>query len=122
MQYRPDAATLLDAVADVLDEVLGDVPAAAQHRVRVAEHLVRLVAREVHLGADAAGDERRLLEGLLDEPIAGLDDANTRLAMRLREVELDHDAFDRSAWDVLVEVTRRDLDIAKPGHTDWTGT
>ena len=30
------------------------------------------------------------------------------------------DAFADSAWAALVEITRRDLDIAKPGHTDWT--
>ncbi len=124
MQYRPDAATLLDAVAAVLDDVLADVPPAKQHRVRVAAHLSRLVEREVRLGGSAAADERAALAGLLGVPlddIASVAEGTERLAARLREHDDVDEAFDARAWEVLVDVTRRDLEIAKPGHTDWGG-
>ena len=64
-QYRPDAATLLAAVADVLDDVLPDVSGAKQHQVRVAANLARLVAREAELGPVAAGEELAALEALV---------------------------------------------------------
>jgi hypothetical protein len=124
VQYRPDAATLLDAVAAALDDVLADVPPAKQHRVRVAAHLSRLVEREVRLGGSAAADERVALAGLLGVPvddIASVAEGGERLAARLRDVDDVDEAFDARAWEVLVDVTRRDLEIAKPGHTAWDG-
>jgi hypothetical protein len=117
-QYRPDAATLLRAVADVLDDVLDDVPSDKRHRVRVAAHLSRLVAREAELGPAAADDEIEALAELVG-PVDDLDDATARLADRLRSGA--DDAFTADAWHALVEITRRDLAIAKPGHTEWTG-
>jgi Domain of unknown function (DUF6285) len=124
VQYRPDAATLLGAVAAVLDDVLADVPPAKQHQVRVAAHLSRLVEREVRLGGSAAAAECAALAELLGlevSDLAGVADGSERLATRLRELDNDDVDFDARAWEVLVEVTRRDLDIAKPGHTDWGG-
>lgn len=120
MQYRPDAPTLLGAVADVLDDVLGDVPPAKQHRVRVAAHLTRLVEREVRLGSAAAADERAAIDALLGENSSDLADAVERLSAHLRTTD-DDATFDARAWELLVDVTRRDLDIAKPGHTAWSG-
>ncbi len=119
MQYRPDAPTLLGAVADVLDDVLADVPPAKQHRVRVAAHLTRLVEREVRLGGSAAADEQAAIDALLGEDSTDLADAVERLSAHLRTT--DDAAFDALAWELLVDVTRRDLDIAKPGHTAWSG-
>jgi hypothetical protein len=124
MQYRPDAATLLGAVAAVLDDVLADVPPAKQHQVRVAAHLSRLVEREVRLGGAATVDECAALAELLGVDVADLadvTDGSERLAARLREIDNGDVEFDARAWEVLVDVTRRDLDIAKPGHTDWGG-
>lgn len=124
MQYRPDAATLLRAVAGVLDDVLADVPPAKQHQVRVAAHLSRLVEREVALGGSAAADERVAIAGLLGVPtdaVADVADGSERLAAELRKHDGGDAEFDARAWDILVDVTRRDLDIAKPGHTDWDG-
>ena len=121
MQYRPDAATLLGAVADVLDDVLADVPPAKQHGVRVAAHLARLVGREVRLGAAAAADERAAVGALLGTEIADPAEGAERLAAHLRDLDVDDVDFDVRAWQVLAEVTQRDLDIAKPGHTGWSG-
>jgi hypothetical protein len=116
-QYRPDAATLLAAIAEVLDDVLDDVPAAKRHQVRVAANLARLVAREAEFGAAAASEELAALHALVGHA-DNITDAGERLAERIRE-GVD-DEFAREAWAALVEITRRDLDIAKPGHTDWT--
>lgn len=129
MQYRPDAATLLGAVAEVLDGVLADVAPDKQHGVRVAAHLTRLVEREVTLGAAAAADERAAIAGLLGSDASDPDDAVEALVRRIRATdepggsddEFD-DEFDADVWRVLVGITRRDLEIAKPGHSDWTGS
>jgi hypothetical protein len=117
-QYRPDAATLLATVAEVLDEVLDDVPPHQQHRVRVAAHLARLVVRETQLGADAAAAERIALASLLGIDADG-GGAREALAERLRAG--DDEEFEAAVWGVLVESSRRDLAIAKPGYTEWTG-
>lgn len=119
MQYRPDAPTLLGAVAEVLDDVLADVPPSKQHAVRVAAHLTRLVEREVRLGDDAAADERAAIDALLGTDSSDLSAAVERLSAHLRTT--DDATFDQRAWELLVEVARRDLDIAKPGHTEWSG-
>lgn len=119
-QYRPDAATLLAAVAEVLDDVLADVPSHQQHRVRVAAHLARLVEREARLGPAAVVAERAALADLLAVDAAGGGATADALARRLRDG--DDEAFERAAWHVLADITERDLAIAKPGHTDWTGT
>lgn len=121
MQYRPDAPTLLAAVADVLDDVMADVPPAKQHSVRVAAHLARLVEREVRLGEAAADDELGALSELLGFDVDDIESGGDRLARRLREFDVD-DADFGAAWRALVEITRRDLEIAKPGHTDWEGS
>jgi hypothetical protein len=117
VQFPPDAAALLDAVGRLLDEhVMGAVPPHLQHPVRVASHLVRLVEREVGLAPENAARERELLEELVGADVA---DPLGELAERLRrssDVELD-----RRAWAALVEITRRDLAIAKPGHDAWEG-
>lgn len=127
--YRPDAATLLAAVAEVLDDVLHEVGPDQRHRVRVAAHLARLVERETALGAAAAAGEAQALAALIG---ADLGDAAIRddptalgeaLAARLRdELDGEHgEEFEAAAWSVLVEITRRDLEVDKPGYTDWTG-
>ncbi len=117
MQFPPDAAALLDAVGRLLDEqVMGAVPPHLQHPVRVASHLVRLVEREVALAPANAARERELLGELLGD---GDPDPQAALATRLRRS--DDDELDRVAWAALVEITRRDLAIAKPGHDSWEG-
>lgn len=117
MQFAPDAAALLAAIARLLDgQVLEAVPAHLQHPVRVAGHLARLVEREIRLGPASAARERELLTELLG---AGVEDPSSALAARVRDA--DDPSFERRAWVVLVEITRADLAVAKPGHDSWEG-
>jgi Domain of unknown function (DUF6285) len=117
MQFVPDAAELAAAIARLLEEQVGGaVPAALQHPVRVAAHLARLLEREEQLGGAAAERERELLRELL---AAEVDDPQAAVAARIREV--DDPEFELRAWPALVEITRLDLAIAKPGHDSWEG-
>lgn len=119
MQFLPESADLLGAIATLLDEhVLAVVPSDLQHRVRVAAHLSSLLEREARLGPDAVARERELLNALLDAPT---DDPITAVAERLRTGEGVDDAFERQAWEAIVEITRADLAICKPGHDGWEG-
>jgi hypothetical protein len=117
MQFAPSAAELAAAIARLLDEqVVGAVPAHLQHAVRVAGHLAWLLEREAGLGPANAARERELLTELLGSEVP---DPNAAVADRLRD-EDDPD-FERRAWATLVEITRGDLAIAKPGHDSWVG-
>ena len=121
MQFVPTAAELAAAIAGLLDEqVIGAVPGHLQHPVRVAGHLARLLEREARLGPATAARERALLGELL-----GVDDGDVvtltaELATRIRTGG-DDDEFGRAAWATLVEITRGDLAVAKPGHDSWEG-
>ena len=117
MQFVPEAADLLAAIGKLLDEkVLDVVPPDLQHQVRVAAHLSTLLEREARLGPAGAAKERQLLTGLLGEEV---DDPNAVLAARIRDG--DDEAFEARAWPVVVEITKMDLAIAKPGHDRWEG-
>lgn len=118
MQFQPDTAQLLDAVATLLErDVLPGVAPDLQHRVRVAAHLARLLEREARLGPDAARRERDALGG------AGSDSTTAELAAALAarlRTEDDRDELKR-AWTALVAIARDDLSIAKPGYDGWMG-
>ena len=117
MQFVPEAADLLAAIGKLLDEkVLNVVPPDLQHQVRVAAHLSTLLEREARLGPAGAAKERELLTGLLGEEV---DDPNAALAARIREG--DDESFEARAWPVVVEITKMDLAIAKPGHDRYEG-
>jgi len=117
VQFVPEAADLLAAIGKLLDEkVLDVVPPDLQHQVRVAAHLSTLLEREARLGPADAVRERQLLTGLLGEDVADPTDA---LASRIRTG--DDEAFEAKAWPVVVEITKMDLAIAKPGHDRWDG-
>jgi hypothetical protein len=123
MQFLPEAPELLGAIASLLDDkVLGVVPGELQHQVRVAGHLARLLEREARLGPEARRRERELVAVLLgtsaDDP--GADDPAAALDARLRGDDVDA-RFEARAWEMLVEVTRADLAICKPGHDSWEG-
>jgi Domain of unknown function (DUF6285) len=120
MQFVPTAAELASAIADLLEEhIIGAVPGHLQHPVRVAGHLARLLEREARLGPGAADRERRLLGELLGVDDGDVQALSTALADRIRTGG-DAD-FERAAWSTLVEITRGDLAIAKPGHDSWEG-
>ncbi len=121
MQFVPTAAELAAAIAGLLDEqVIGAVPGHLQHPVRVAGHLARLLEREARLGPDAAERERILLGELLGVGDGDVATLTAELAARIRTGG-DDDDFARAAWAALVEITRGDLAVAKPGHDSWEG-
>ncbi len=118
MQFVPEAADLLAAIGKLLDEkVLGAVPPDLQHQVRVAAHLSTLLEREVRLGPGNTAREEELIAELLGERVA---DPQAALAARIRDS--DDPAFEAAAWAAIVEITRNDLAVAKPGHDRWEGT
>jgi hypothetical protein len=118
MQFLPAAPELLGAIATLLeDKVLAAVPADLQHQVRVAAHLSRLLEREARLGPEAARRERGLITAVLGH---AADDPAAALAERLGSDDVDA-AFEARAWEALVQVTRADLAICKPGHDRWEG-
>ncbi len=117
MQFAPSAAELAAAIARLLDEqVVGAVPAHLQHSVRVAGHLASLLEREARLGPANAAREHQVLKDLLG---AEVPDPNAKVAARISET--DDPEFEQRAWATLVEITRGDLAIAKPGHDSWEG-
>ncbi len=114
---RPDAPTLLNAVADALigraDPTSPDDAAADRYLIRIAANLCRILAREAEAGpaADAATvDELRVLldrwDGSLDDLVAALDDA-IRTGVDLDPADLHR---------VLLANTVRRLAIARPGY------
>jgi hypothetical protein len=119
VQYRPTTAELLASIAALLDdEVLASVPAALQHKVRVAANLSRILEREAVLSPGAREREQERLARILGHD-GELSDLSAELARRLRGGE--HPSFERDAWQALVAIARDDLAIAKPGHDRWEG-
>jgi len=110
---RPDAATLLEAMATTLsEEVLPNTSGSAGHSVRVIANLCRILAREVAQGADAAARTEASLRALLGRD-AGLVDLISELDRRLRDSDPEFDARARAA--LLADVERR-LAIDRPGY------
>jgi hypothetical protein len=121
VQYRPTAAELLDAVAQLLeDEILGAVAGPLQHRVRVAAHLTRMVQREFTHAAPADTDERERLAQILAEPEADLPTLRAHLAERLADPEPIGPALNRGIYTALLATAHADLAICKPGYDRWT--
>ena len=75
-----------------------------------------LLEREARLGPANAAREDELIAGLLG---ASADDPQAALADRIRDG--DDPAFEAAAWSAIVEITRGDLAVAKPGHDRWEG-
>ena len=114
MQYRPTAAELLTALADLLDDVLlPALPPALQHQARVGANIARILEREQQLGPGAAERERAALA-----VAAGVEDP-AQLAALLRSGGTED--VEAAAWSALVAVARDDLAIAKPGYDGWEG-
>lgn len=121
MQYRPDAAELLDAIASLLErDVIAAVPPHLQHQVRVSANLCRILQREAELAPANDADERDRLSAVLghDGPLTEL---RAELAHRLDDDTAIDAAADRLIRDSLLATLRADLAIAKPGYDTITG-
>jgi hypothetical protein len=126
-QDSPDAAELLDAVAEYLfGELRPEVPREQRFKVLVAANVCAVVAREIRAGEGPTREDLALFRELLGEsgeppgdPQAlsrETRDAAAEFARRLRAGELD-DRLDELA-PKLAEHVRRKLEIARPGYGD----
>jgi hypothetical protein len=119
-QDRPDAAELLDAVAEYLfGELRPEVPREQRFKVLVAANLCAVVAREIRAGEGPDRADLALFRELLGEEGKAPSDlearaAAVRLAERLRSGEFD-DRLDELSTR-LAEHVRRKLEIARPGY------
>lgn len=115
MQDRPDAAELLATIAETLEvEILPATDGLAQHHVRVAASLCRILEREAAFGAEVEAREvgrlQRLLGSESDDVLALNRALDARLAFGVDE------SFAREAWTELLAITRDKLRVTKPGH------
>lgn len=120
MLDRPDAATLLKAMASTLtEEVLPTTSGGTRHAVRVVANLCHILEREVSAGPPAAEQTRQALAELLDndatlpELIADLDRTLCDRDSSDPGKEADFDARVRKV--ILADVERR-LAIDRPGY------
>ena len=131
---RPDAPTLLAAMARTLsEEVLPSTSGPAQHAVRVVANLCRILEREFALGSSGSEQSRRALARLLDHD-ASLPELVEELDARLRDEEVpgptaddiadeseggsastEGDFDERARRVILADVERR-LAIDRPGY------
>ena len=110
---RPDATTLLEAMAATLtDKVMPELSGGAQHQARIVANLCRIVARDL---ADDATDTTAALAALLGSD-GSLDDLAVELDQRLAAGEL----LDEALPVLLADATHR-AEVAKPGYTDGAG-
>ena len=127
MQDRPDAAELLEAVAEYLfAELRPEVPKEQRFRVLVAANVCAVVARELRAGEAPDREDLELFSELLGSDAEPADDPDAlatqargsaaELAKRLRSGELD-DRLDELA-PRLEEHVRRKLDVARPDYAD----
>lgn len=115
MQDQPDAARLLEAVADTLEtRVLPAADPELRHEVRVAASLCRIVQREITLDPESDIRAAQALGALLGH--AGTSwELWAELAARLD----DEPAFvpgDEATRAVLLSIVRDKLAVAKPGY------
>jgi hypothetical protein len=125
MQPRPTAAEILAAIVPVLEnEVVPALTGPAQHHARVAANLAAIVERELALAAASDEAERVALLALLPDGASDPDDLVTvrrELAGALRAGLADDPATEARVWAVLMDATRADLAVCKPGHDRWEG-
>ncbi|MBW2726314.1 MAG: hypothetical protein JRE71_18195 [Deltaproteobacteria bacterium] len=120
MLDRPDAATLLKAMASTLtEEVLPSTSGGTRHAVRVVANLCLILEREVIAGPSAAEETRQALAELLDRD-ATLPELVADLDRALRDSD-SSDAQDAASFEsrvrevILADVERR-LAIDRPGY------
>jgi len=120
VKYRPTDEELLDAIAELLEnQVLGAIPPALQHQVRVAANLSRILQRQTALEPAASRAEAGRLAALLE---MGGEDLPALRAELDRRIRAGDGALDEAAvWAALVATARDDLASAKPGYDAWEG-
>ena len=125
-QDRPDAAELLDTLAEFLyADVRGWAPREKRFQVLVAANLCAVVARELRAGEKPLRSDLALFGELLgtelevpagDELPAAVRRAERRLAEEIRRGTFD------ARLDQLIaglrKHVRRKLDVARPGYAD----
>ncbi|MBA2546727.1 MAG: hypothetical protein H0V15_07595 [Solirubrobacterales bacterium] len=116
-QDRPDAAELLESVAEYLfAELRPEVPSGQRFRVLVAANVCAVVARELKGGEAPRRADLELFEGLLGQEQGDPREGAAEMATRLRRGEFD-DRLD-DLVPALAEHVRRKLDVARPGYSD----
>lgn len=96
---RPTAAELLDIVAETLsDTVLAATAPHAQHQVRVAANLCRVVAREINAG-DATSTEHREIDL---ESAGAYEQVKALVRAKLAVAKPGYDAHDADAEEALI--------------------
>jgi Arc/MetJ-type ribon-helix-helix transcriptional regulator len=120
MLDRPDAATLLKAMAATLsDEVLPTTSGGTRHAVRVVANLCRILEREVTAGPTASEQTRQALSELLDRD-ATLPELIADLDRALRDSETgdasENASFDARVREVILADVERRLAIDRPGY------
>ncbi|MEK6277361.1 MAG: DUF6285 domain-containing protein [Actinomycetota bacterium] len=126
-QDRPDAAELLQAVAEFLfAEVREWVPREKRFQVLVAANVCAVVARELRAGEEPLREDWALFRELLGEPAADapgdeeladeVDRARAELAARIRSGQLDERLDELT--ERLRDHVRRKLEVARPGYDD----
>lgn len=116
MLDRPDAATLLKAMAATLsDEVMPSTSGGTRHAVRVVANLCRILEREATAGPAASEQTRQTLTALLDS-----DGTLPALIAELDHTLRDHDtadaSFDSRVREVILADVERRLAIDRPGY------
>jgi hypothetical protein len=117
MQDRPEAAELLEAVAEYLfGELRPEVPREQRFKVLVAANVCTVVAREIRAGERPDSEDLVLFGELLGREVEDVRAAAAELSERIRSGELD-DRIEELA-PRLEEHVRRKLEVARPGYTD----
>jgi len=122
MLDRPDAATLLKAMAETLsDEVLPATSGGTRHSVRVVANLCRILEREAVAGPAASEQTREALADLLDnDDEATLPELVAELDRVLRDGDStgtrDDATFDSKVRKVILADVERRLAIDRPGY------
>lgn len=125
-QDRPDAAELLDALAEFLyADVREWAPREKRFEVLVAANLCAILGRELRAGREPLEDDLALLGDLLgaEPPVTELSDAELRDAVRATEAELarrlragELDGRLEEVASRLAEHVRRKVEVARPGY------
>jgi aminoglycoside phosphotransferase (APT) family kinase protein len=113
-QDRPSLPEGIDAVAELLEQMMGadDLAANTRFHLRVAVRLLRILEREARLGLPNGRADRLALGGLLGTPDATLGALLRSAATGLRDGSVDSD----DALPVLRDIVARKLAIANPDY------